>query len=212
VEKAAVSGQELGAWLRQQRQARGWARPEMARQLITAARRNGDTSLPGADSVCHNIYRWERGMVGVSERYRLYYCQALGIPPAVFGGGQHESRTYRIRFPAADVAEFCRLLADFVALLRELRRDCSASGEPDPGHAFPRLGNDRMTSLPDPRDVARIAESVSARAGWSIFWDKRYGVWRAAEDDPESDLYAESRDAQQVMDYIAAHSQEGNQA
>jgi hypothetical protein len=139
VEKAAVSGQELGAWLRQQRQARGWARPEMARQLITAARRNGDMSLPGADSVCHNIYRWERCMVGVSERYRLYYCQALGIPPADFGGGQHESRTHRIRFPAADVAELCRLLADFIALLRELRRDLSASGETGSGTRFSEI-------------------------------------------------------------------------
>jgi hypothetical protein len=133
VEKAAVSSQELGAWLRQQRQARGWARAEMARQLITAARRNGDMSLPGAGSICHNIYRWERGMVGVSERYWLYYCQALGTSPAVFGGGQHESRACQNRFPAADVAEFRRLLADLIALLRDLRRDCSTSGEQEPG-------------------------------------------------------------------------------
>jgi hypothetical protein len=69
-----------------------------------------------------------------------------------------------------------------------------------------------MTSLPDPSDAARIAESASAHTGWSIFWDKRYGVWRAAEDDPESELYAESEEAQQVIDYIAAHSREGNRA
>lgn len=41
---------------------------------------------------------------------------------------------------------------------------------------------------------------------WSVFWDKRHYVWRAAEDDPDSDLYAESRDANAVISYIVAHS------
>jgi hypothetical protein len=31
-------------------------------------------------------------------------------------------------------------------------------------------------------------------------------VWRAAEDDPDSALYAESRDADAVIGYIAAHA------
>jgi hypothetical protein len=31
-------------------------------------------------------------------------------------------------------------------------------------------------------------------------------VWRVAEDDPDSDLYAESRDAGTVIGYITAHS------
>jgi hypothetical protein len=35
--------------------------------------------------MCHNIYRWERGADGISERYRLHYCHALAIPPARFG-------------------------------------------------------------------------------------------------------------------------------
>jgi hypothetical protein len=119
---------------------------------------------------------------------------------------REQSHTYRLRFPAADIAEFRRLLAEFIALLRDLGRDCSPPGQQEPAYAFPRLGNERMTSLPDPHDAVRIADSVNAHTGWSVFWDKRYGVWRAAEDDPESDLYAESGDAQQVIDYIAAHS------
>ncbi len=41
---------------------------------------------------------------------------------------------------------------------------------------------------------------------WSAFWDKRFGVWRVAEDDPDSDLYAESNDADTVLAYITAHS------
>jgi len=79
---------ELGAWLRQQREARGWTRPEMARQLIRAGEAKGDKSLPGMSSMCHNIYRWERGADGLSERYKLCYCQALAIPPSHFGPGQ----------------------------------------------------------------------------------------------------------------------------
>jgi hypothetical protein len=41
---------------------------------------------------------------------------------------------------------------------------------------------------------------------WSVFWDPKYHLWRAAEDDPDSDRYAESPDAATIMGYIAAHS------
>jgi transcriptional regulator with XRE-family HTH domain/tetratricopeptide (TPR) repeat protein len=73
-----------GAWLRQQREARRWTRLEMARQLIAAGRAKGDT-LPGTDSMCHNIHRWESGQGGLTERYKLHYCTVLGISPAQFG-------------------------------------------------------------------------------------------------------------------------------
>jgi transcriptional regulator with XRE-family HTH domain len=76
---------ELGAWLREQRQVRGWARTEMARQLIQAGKATGDKSLPSLESMCHNLYRWERGEDSPSERYKLYYSRALGIPPSQFG-------------------------------------------------------------------------------------------------------------------------------
>ena len=39
-----------------------------------------------------------------------------------------------------------------------------------------------------------------------MFWDKRDGIWRAAVDDPDSALYAESSDAETVIAYIMAHS------
>jgi len=42
--------------------------------------------------------------------------------------------------------------------------------------------------------------------GWSAFWDKAYGVWRAAEDDPCSDLYTETPDPTAVIRYITACS------
>ena len=63
---------ELGAWLRRQLEDRGWTRSEMARQLIRVAKATGDTSVPGADNISHNIYRWERGAVAPAERYELY--------------------------------------------------------------------------------------------------------------------------------------------
>ncbi len=82
---------ELGAWLRQQREARGLTRPQMARRLIQAGQAKGD-NMPGIDSMCHNIYRWERGADGLSERYKLCYCQVLDIPPSHFGPGHPESQ------------------------------------------------------------------------------------------------------------------------
>jgi hypothetical protein len=57
----------------------------MARQLIKAAKARGDTSVPGADNISHNVYRWERGAVTPAERYKLYYCGAFGIPFGQFG-------------------------------------------------------------------------------------------------------------------------------
>jgi hypothetical protein len=76
--KAGTMSKELGAWLRQQRQAHGWPVPEMAPRLRTAAKDSGDTTVPGGDAMCRNIRRWEAGKGGVSERYELHYCKALG--------------------------------------------------------------------------------------------------------------------------------------
>ena len=57
----------------------------MARRLIRAAQASGDTAMPAVEDVAANIYRWERGTVSPSDRYRLYYCHTLGIPPDRFG-------------------------------------------------------------------------------------------------------------------------------
>ena len=50
-----------------------------------------DSSMPCIESICHNIYRWERGTVGLTERYKLYYCVAVGISPDEFGAGRDAS-------------------------------------------------------------------------------------------------------------------------
>jgi hypothetical protein len=63
-----------------------------------------------------------------------------------------------------------------------------------------------MTVVPASGDVARIYRFLVDHPSWSIFWDKRFAVWRVAEDDPDSALYAESSDADVVISYITAHA------
>jgi hypothetical protein len=63
-----------------------------------------------------------------------------------------------------------------------------------------------MTILPPPEEASRITSFLQDHLRWSAFWDKRDGVWRIAEDDPDSDLYAECSDVDTVISYITAHS------
>jgi hypothetical protein len=63
-----------------------------------------------------------------------------------------------------------------------------------------------MIHMPDPDDAAQMAAFLDGHTGWSAFWDKRDGVWRVAEDDPSSGLYAEHADACQVIAYATAHA------
>jgi len=70
----------------------------------------------------------------------------------------------------------------------------------------PQVGPDRMASLPSPGEAARLASFLQEHLRWSAFWDKGHGVWRVAEDDPDSNLYAESRDVDTVIGYIAENS------
>ena len=67
-----------------------------------------------------------------------------------------------------------------------------------------------MTSFPTPYAAARIATFLDEHLSWSAWWDKRYGLWRVAEDDTDSDLYAESQDADVVIRYMRAHSRDAS--
>jgi hypothetical protein len=78
--------EQLGAWLRLRRRDRGWDVPEMARRLAKAAGGDRD-ALPGLNSLITYVRRWERSGCGISERYMLLYCAALGIAPGEFGSG-----------------------------------------------------------------------------------------------------------------------------
>lgn len=59
---------------------------------------------------------------------------------------------------------------------------------------------------PVPADTTRLAAFLPRYPNWSVFWDPRYGLWRAAEDDPASVLYTETPDLDAVMTYISNHS------
>jgi hypothetical protein len=63
-----------------------------------------------------------------------------------------------------------------------------------------------MISIPAPADAARLTSFLDCHPRWSAFWDKRYCVWRAAEDDPDSSLYIESPDLDAVVRYITTHA------
>lgn len=63
-----------------------------------------------------------------------------------------------------------------------------------------------VTTLPTPYAAARIADFLAEHLSWSAFWDKRDGAWRVAENDPDSDLYAASRDADVVIWKMTTHS------
>ena len=125
---------ELGAWLRQQRQARGWPIPEMARQLRQAAKARND-KLPGNDGLLRNIRRWERGTSGMSERYKLHYCDALHIPPDQFGPDQPPYQPQDVTDSPADAA--------VTAVAR--RPPAVLAGRPAP---YLTLAQDRLTLMP----------------------------------------------------------------
>ena len=61
-------------------------------------------------------------------------------------------------------------------------------------------------SLPTPYAAARVAAFLAEHLSWTAFWDKREGVWRVSENDPDSELYAVSRDADTVIRYMTANS------
>ncbi len=63
-----------------------------------------------------------------------------------------------------------------------------------------------MTNLPTPYAAAKIATFLAEHRSWTAYWDKRDGLWRVSQDDPDSDLYATSRDADAVIEYMATHS------
>ena len=50
------------------------------------------------------------------------------------------------------------------------------------------------------------ARSPCGPRQWSAYWDKKHGLRRVAEDDLDSDLYAESSDVDTVISYIVAHT------
>ena len=63
-----------------------------------------------------------------------------------------------------------------------------------------------MTDVPTPYAAAKIAAFLAEHLSWTAYWDKRHGLWRVSQDDPDSDLYAEAANADTVIEYMTAHS------
>jgi hypothetical protein len=60
--------------------------------------------------------------------------------------------------------------------------------------------------LPTPYAAARVAAFLAEHLSWTAFWDKHEGVWRVSENDPDSELYAASRDADTVIRFMTRNS------
>ena len=76
-----------GAWLRRQREGRGWSRRELAIRLAGAAGSAVIAPVPALESY---ISRWEAGNVAISARYRQFLDAVLG-PDAEAPGPQPPS-------------------------------------------------------------------------------------------------------------------------
>jgi hypothetical protein len=61
----------------------------------------------------------------------------------------------------------------------------------------------RLDVLVSNADISKIRPMAYLDVdGWQA---KKYGLWRVAEDDSDSDLYAESSDADTVIGYVTEH-------
>jgi hypothetical protein len=157
---------KLGTWLREQREARGWTKREMARQMLQAGRAAGE-SMPDLDGMCHNIRRWESDGGGLTERYKLAYCKALGIAAAQFGG-KTASPGSMVPAQAADgdiVIPAGPALPGVTA-----RASVAVTGQPGPGAPVPATfayGGTREPVMGDPtvqREVLMAAHEGSQHA------------------------------------------------
>jgi hypothetical protein len=70
----------------------------------------------------------------------------------------------------------------------------------------PRVRPGPVPGVVAPGVAARLISVLHDHPCWSVFWDKAYRVWRVADDDPDSELYTESSDADTVIAYIQAHA------
>jgi hypothetical protein len=167
--------EQAHAWLRRERESRGWDRPEMARRLIAAARSRGDSHMPGVKSLTHNIYRWEGG-AGVSQRYILAYCAAFGIRPddfprpdrAAAGGG----RAREAPGPATAAEEVLAAAHDGSARAWQAERRGIGDSTLEQFRAdVTRLSRDYMTASPLPlfREMRRVRDRLHDALGQRIW-------------------------------------------
>jgi len=199
--------ENLGTWLRRQREARSWTRREMARQLIQAGRATGDTSLPGMDSMCHNIHRWERGQGGLTERYKLYYCKAFGIPPDQFGADLADSHplppaqagTLAPAAPPA-ISPFVRVPPDLADPRLLMPLAVAYRGIQDPGMGDFMVEREVLMAAHDGSDHAKKAEEHGI--GDATFEQLRADLLRLSRLTDTGEPFAVFLDMRRVRDRI----------
>ena len=97
---------ESGAWLKRQREARGWSRNELARRMTDAA---GSAVTAPVRVLEGYLSRWEAGNVAISARYRQLLDAVLrpgeNVPvPPPFSGPASDASKWAVRgasLPAA---------------------------------------------------------------------------------------------------------------
>ena len=170
---------ELGEWLRQQRQARGWSRREMARRIIQAGRECGDTTLPAIDSMYRNVHRWEEGVTLPLERFQLYYCRAFGIsldqfgtapPPAPDSGNGAAPPAAAPAAPVAGLEEVRLLAARF-----QIEREVTAAAHDGTDHAgqYDQHWAGDATLEQFRADLGRLARLSGTGDAFAVFTDLR---------------------------------------
>jgi hypothetical protein len=169
---------DVAAWLRGQREIRGWARPEMARQLIQAGKAAGDKSMPSLESMCHNVYRWERGADSPSERYRLCYCRALGIRPSGFGDARYQelAEARPAEQPlVASAGIACRGIEESGTGRSHVEDEVLIAGHEGSDHAedYEQHGIGEATSEQLRADVVRLSRLCDTDSPFASFMDMR---------------------------------------
>jgi hypothetical protein len=159
----------IGRWLRQQREARGWARREMANRLLQAAQAASDATMPGIEHMETYIRRWESGRHQLTERYRLFYCTAFGLRPGQFGTAPLPAPKTPPRdaaAPALPGAPVDRPLPEIFPLLDLTSHSPSPAGcaeSYEPGTDYPALGRRVVLAAHDAS--GRVEQAEKHRIG-----------------------------------------------
>ncbi len=113
----------------------------MRRHLREAAK-DSDDRLPGNECLGVMIRRWEKGEGGISERYRMHYCKAFGVPFDEFGSAPI------VPAPVTSETELSP-----VTQAADLPVTAQAAETPEVPSAIPdETANDRSVTSAGPRD------------------------------------------------------------
>src|SRR2546421_12171139 len=91
----------------------------------------------------------------------------------------------------------------------EMARVGHSPGAMRAGRASETARRQQMTRLPDQGDVLRMAAFLEGHPGWSAFWDKRDGVWRAGEGEAPPRPYVQDGDGRRGVAHPATATRRG---